>query len=97
VDLFEDAGEVVGILEADGAAGGFDCIVGAQEQFLGMMHAQAGEELRGGLSGVLSEKARKVFRANVAGSGCFARTAHLRVVCREVIPATVEDMAALCR
>jgi hypothetical protein len=95
VDLLEDAGEMVGVVEADGAADGLDRLIGTQQQFCGVVHAQAGEESRGGLSSVLVEKARKVFRAHMAGTGRLSETAHTRVVRRQVIPATVEDMTTV--
>ena len=94
VDLLEDAGKVVGIFEADGPAGGFDRKVRLLQQPRGVLHAQTGEELRGGLPGVFAEESGKIFRSDPARTGRITRTAQGGVICHEVFAAAVENAAA---
>ena len=82
MDLLEDAGKVVGVFVADGAAGCFDGQVGVLQQPGGVVHAQAGEELGRGLRGVLAEESREVFRSDPARAGYGARTADTGVMGR---------------
>ena len=94
MDLLEDAGEVVGVVETDGQPGGFDRDFRLLQQSRGVLHAQAGEELRGCLTGVPAEQAGKILRSDATSAGRSTRTAQDGVIRHEVFAAAVEGAAA---
>ncbi len=94
MDLFEDPGEVVGVVETDGQPGGFDRDFRLLQQSRGVLHAQARKKLRGCLSGVLAEKTGKILRSDATSAGRSTRTAQDGVIRHEVFAAAVEGAAA---